>query len=130
MLGMPSKEMSLWRWKLLMHHWQSYNERNASTKPHCIPTNEVFANCSNAEKIYPLTTAEIAEAQQANATLKHLFKHNAVNDQGLEIRHIENTTCVCKDGKLVIPKPLQERVVNSLGVMSLYKDPFFSFLQV
>jgi hypothetical protein len=44
----------------------------------------------------PLTTAEIAEAQQADATLKHLFKHNAVIDQGLEIKLIENTTCVCK----------------------------------
>jgi hypothetical protein len=69
--------------------------------------NEMFANCCKEDKIYSLTTAEIAEAQQANATLKHLFKQNAVIDQELEIKLIENTTCVCKDGQLSIPKPLQ-----------------------
>ncbi len=42
--------------------------------------NEVFASFSEKDKIYPLTTAEIAEAQWADATLKHLFKHNAVFD--------------------------------------------------
>ncbi len=47
------------------------------------------------------------KAQQAGASLKHLFKHDAVIDQGLEIKLIENTTCVCKDGQLVISKPLQ-----------------------
>jgi hypothetical protein len=72
----------------------------------------VFANCSKEDKIYPLTTAEIAEAQQANATLKHLFKCNAVIDQGLEIKLIENTTCVCIDGWLVIPKPLQDCAIK------------------
>jgi hypothetical protein len=60
--------------------------------------NEVFANCSDEDIIYPLITAEIAAAQWANASLKHLFKHNAVIDQGLEIKLIENTSCVCKDG--------------------------------
>jgi hypothetical protein len=68
--------------------------------------NEVFANCSDEDEIYHLTTAEIAAAQRADASLKHLFKLNAVSDQGLEIKLIENTACVCKDGWLVIPKPL------------------------
>ena len=69
--------------------------------------NEVFANRSEEDKIYPLTTVEIAAAQWANASLKHLFKRNAVIDQGLKIKLILNMTCVCKDGWLVIPKPLQ-----------------------
>jgi hypothetical protein len=69
--------------------------------------NEVFVNCSDEDEIYPLTTAEIAAAQWADASLKHLFKRNAVIDQGLEIKLIENTTCVCKDVQLVIPKTLQ-----------------------
>jgi hypothetical protein len=43
--------------------------------------NEVFTNCSDEVKIYPLTTVEIAAAQRADASLKHLFKHNAVIDQ-------------------------------------------------
>jgi hypothetical protein len=74
--------------------------------------NEVFANRSDEDEIYPLTTVEIAAAQRADASLKHLFKRNAVIDQGLEIKLIENTTCVCKDGRLVIPKPLQVRAVK------------------
>jgi len=59
----------------------------------------VSANRSEEEEIYPLTTKEIAKAQKADATYKHLFKRNAVFDQGLEIKLIEN--------KLVILKPLQ-----------------------
>jgi hypothetical protein len=74
--------------------------------------NEVFANCSNEDKIYPLSTAEIVAAQRADASLKHLFKRNAVIDQGLEIKLIENSTCVCKDGWLIIPKPLQVHAVK------------------
>jgi hypothetical protein len=66
------------QWTSFSHHCQSYNESNAST--HCVPMIKVFANCSEEDKIYPLTTAEIAEAQQANATQNHLFKHNTVID--------------------------------------------------
>jgi hypothetical protein len=79
---------------------------------YCFHMNGVFAHCSDEDEIYPLTTEEIAEAQQADASLKHLFKCSAVNDQGLEIKLIENTTCVCKDGWLVISKPLQVRAVK------------------
>jgi hypothetical protein len=74
---------------------------------YCFHMNKVFANCSDKDEIYPLITVEITEAQRADASLKHLFKHNAVIDQELEIKLIENTTCVCKDGWLVIPKSLQ-----------------------
>ncbi len=84
----------------------SYNKSSAPTEAYCFHMNEVFANCSKEEKIYPLTT-EVAEAQWADASLKLLFKCNPVIDQELEIKLIENTTCVCKDGWLVIPNPLQ-----------------------
>jgi hypothetical protein len=60
--------------------------------------NVVIANCSDEDEMYPLTMEEIAEAQRANASLKHLYKGNSVVGQGLEIKLIENTTCVCKDG--------------------------------
>jgi hypothetical protein len=50
--------------------------------------NKVFANHSEEEKIYPLTTADIAKTQLANATLKHLFKCNSVIDKGLEINSL------------------------------------------
>ncbi len=50
---------------------------------YCFHMNEVFENCSDEDEIYPLTTVEFAEAQWADASLKHLFKRNAVIDQGL-----------------------------------------------
>ncbi len=75
------------------------------TQAYYFHMNEVFENCSEEDEIYPLLTEEIAEAQWADASLKLLFKRNAVIDKGLEIKLIENTTCVCKDGRLVIPKP-------------------------
>jgi hypothetical protein len=71
----------------------------------------VFANQSEEEKIFPLTTQEIAEAQKANVNLKHCFRHNAVLDKGLEVRLVDKTYTVCKDGKMIIPKPLQRRAV-------------------
>jgi hypothetical protein len=77
------------------------------TQAYCFHMNEVFANRSEEDEIYTLTTVKIAAAQRADASLKHLFKRNAVIVQGLEIKLIENTTCVCKDGCLVIPKQLQ-----------------------
>ena len=112
MLGVEPEELSAKRWKSFAHHWHSYNEASTPTQAHCFHMNEVFANCSDEDEIYPLTTVEIAAAQWADASLKHLFKRNAVIDQGLEIKLIENTTCVCKDGRLVIPKPLQVRAVK------------------
>ncbi len=107
MLGVEPEELSTQQWKSFAHHWRSYNEASMPTQAHCFHMNEVFANHSDEDEIYPLTTVEIAAAQRADASLKHLFKCNAVFDQGLEIKLIENTTCVCKDGRLVIPKPLQ-----------------------
>ncbi len=37
-------------------------KNNASTEAHCIHMNKLFANHSEEDKIYPLTTAENAEA--------------------------------------------------------------------
>jgi hypothetical protein len=107
MLGVEPEKLSVQRWKSFAHHWRSYNDASTPTQAHCFHMNELFANCSDEYEIYPLTTAEIASTQRADTSLKHLFKRNAVIDQGLEIKLIENTTCVCKDCRLVIPKPLQ-----------------------
>ncbi len=71
----------------------------------------MFTNCSKEEEIFPLVTPEIAEAQQADGKLKHRFRRNAVLDKGLEVRLVEDTYVVCKDGKMIIPKPLQRCAV-------------------
>jgi hypothetical protein len=112
MLGVEPEELRAQRWKSFAHHWRSYNEASMPTQSHCFHLNEVFANYSDEDELYPLTTVEIAAAQWADASLKRLFKRNAKIDQGLKIKLIENTTCICKDGRLVIPKPLQVGAVK------------------
>ena len=91
--------------------WRRYNQGCAVSDTHAADISAVFANRSEEDDIYPLTTVEIAEAQRADASIKHLFKRNAVFDQGLKVKLIENTLCVCKEGRLAIPKPLQRRAV-------------------
>jgi hypothetical protein len=71
----------------------------------------VFANYSKEEEIFPLTTPEIAEAQKAVIKLKHCFRCNAVLDKQLEIRLVDDTYVVCKDAKMIAPKPLHRHVV-------------------
>jgi hypothetical protein len=60
------EELSLQQWKSFAHHWQSYNKCSTSTEAHCLHMNEVFANCSKEDKMYPLTTEKIAKAQRAD----------------------------------------------------------------
>ena len=74
-----------------------------------IQLNQCFANRNEEDEIYPLTVKEIVEAQKANNTLKQYFKSNAVLSKGLELQLVENESCICHEGKLVIPKPLQRR---------------------
>ncbi len=73
--------------------------------------NQVFTNHGKEEEIFPLTTQEIAEAQKADDKRKHCFKRNAVLDKGLDIRLVDNTYMVCKDGRMITPKSLQRRAV-------------------
>ena len=73
--------------------------------------NQCFANRSEEDEIYPLTVREIVEAQKANSTLKQYFKRNAVLDNGLELLLIENESCICHKGRLVLPKPLKSCAV-------------------
>ncbi len=73
--------------------------------------NQVFANHSEEVEIFPLTTPEIAKAQKADVKHKHCFKHNAVLDKGMDVRLVDNMYVVCKDGRMIIPKPLQRRAV-------------------
>ena len=62
MLGVEPEELSSQQCKSFMQHWHSYNETSMPTQAYCFHMNEVFANCSEEDKIYPLTTEEIAEA--------------------------------------------------------------------
>eukprot|EP00804_Cyclotella_cryptica_P026090 CCRYP_013954-RA/>CCRYP_013954-RA protein AED:0.28 eAED:0.28 QI:0/0/0/1/1/1/2/0/538 len=64
--------------------------------------NQVFANQNKEDSIYPLTTREIAEAQQYNASLLN---------KGYSLHLVENIKVLCKDGNMVIPRSLQHRAV-------------------
>jgi hypothetical protein len=59
-------------------------------KTNTIQMNQVFANRSEEDEIYPLTVKEIVEAQKADTKLKHFFKSNVVLDEELELQLIEN----------------------------------------
>jgi hypothetical protein len=102
--GEPTTNPS--QWMTFSKQWRRYMQGCSVSNTETADLSAVFANHSDEDDIYPLTTVEIAEAQRADPSIKHLFKHNAVFDQGLEVKLIENTLCVCKDGRLVIPKPL------------------------
>ena len=68
--------------------------------------NFVFANSSEDDAIYPLTVPEIANAQKDDKTLSILHKKK---DYSFEL--IDSVKVLCRDGKLVIPKNLQNRAV-------------------
>jgi hypothetical protein len=91
--------------------WRCCYENNPGNETQECNLNEVFANLSKEEEIFPLTTPETVEAQKADSKLKHCFKCNAVLDKGLDVRLVDNTYVVCKDGRMIIPKPLQRRAV-------------------
>jgi len=82
-----------------------------SDKGKMIRMNQCFANRNEEDEIYPLTVKEIVEAQKVDSTLKKYFKRNAVLDNGLELLLIENESCICHKGRLVLPKPLQSCAV-------------------
>ena len=60
-----------------------------------IQMNQVFADRSDKDEIYPLTVKEIVEAQKVDNKLKHFFVHNATLDKQLELQIIEDETCKC-----------------------------------
>jgi hypothetical protein len=85
-------------------------------------SNQVFANGSKEEEIFPLTTKEIAGAHKSNDKLKHCFKCNVVIGKGLEVSLIDNTHIVCKEGRMVIPKPLQRCTVLCTAIICSTQD--------
>ncbi len=100
--------MARQRWLMFSKLWLCYNEAHEdSDETNIIHMNEVFANRSEEDEIYPLTVKEIIEAQKADNKLKHFFKNNETLDKGLELRIIEDQKCICNKARLVIPKPLQ-----------------------
>jgi hypothetical protein len=109
---MPTNEEDCQKWLMCSKFWSCYNKMQGDpVKTNTIQMNQVFANRREEDEIYPLSVKEIVETQKADSKLKHFFKSNAVLDKGLELQLIENKSCICHKGRLVIPKPLQSHAV-------------------
>ncbi len=90
--------------------WSCFNETQDPDDVNPIEMNQVFANRSEEDEIFPLTVKEIVDAQKADPILKHLFKSNTVLSKGLELPLVENESCICHEGRLVIQKTMQWHV--------------------
>jgi hypothetical protein len=84
--------------------WSCFSETQDPDESNMIKLNHVFANRSKEDEIFPLTVKEIEVAQKADPILTYFFKSNAVLSKGLELQLVENESCICHEGKLVIPK--------------------------
>jgi hypothetical protein len=83
---MSTKEMTSQRWLMFSKLWSCYKEAQEDPdKTNIIQMNEVFANRSEEDKIYPLTVKEIIEAQKVDNKLKHFFQRSVTLDKGLEL---------------------------------------------
>ena len=60
MHGMSMKDTTSQRWLLFSKHWSCYNEAQEDPdKTNIVQLNEVFANHSKDDKIYPLTVTDL-----------------------------------------------------------------------
>jgi hypothetical protein len=83
---MFTKEATSQRWLVFSKLWSCYNEaQEDSDKTNTIQLNEVFANHSEDNEIYPLTITEIVDDQKADTKLAEFFNPNATLDIGLEL---------------------------------------------
>ena len=70
-LTLPTDEMMCQNWMTFSKCWCRYKlTHNYSTDKHNYSMNNVFANHSKDEEIYPLTVKEIAEAQRLDRHFK------------------------------------------------------------
>jgi len=94
-------------WMILTKSWCKMKcSHNNSKDKQQIDLNYVFAHRKDEDEIFPLTVEEIAKAQKKDKTIQK-DKH----DLNYERKLVENTHVLCKDGRLVIPKKLQLRVI-------------------
>jgi len=101
--------------------WSCFNETQDPDELNTIEMNHVFPNQSEEDEIFPLTVKEFVEAQKADSILKHLFKSNAVLSKGLELQLVENESCICHEGRLVIPGHCSG--VRRYGITIIFNTP-------
>ena len=60
MQGVSTKDLAHQKWNTFSKHWRGYNETNSQSNTNRVHLNQVFANRSEDDEIYPLTVSEIA----------------------------------------------------------------------
>jgi hypothetical protein len=104
-----SKRSQRQNWMAVSKHWCNLE---IDTNKH-EDLNLVFATHGEGDKIYPLTTIEIAEAQRKDQELKvYLKKNEPTPKEDVCFYFIEDTKVLCKNGKLIIPASLRHRAVS------------------
>ncbi len=88
------------------HYIETAKETGASQANYTESMNLVFANRNEENSIYPLTTREIAESQSKAAQLVAL-----TTQDGYSTKLVEYIKVLCKDGKLIISKDLQDQAI-------------------
>jgi hypothetical protein len=95
-------------WMTVSKHWCNLEIDTNKHKD----LNFTFANHREEDKIYPLTTIEIAEVQRKGQELKAYYKKNTImpkEDTCLQL--VEDTKVLYRNDKLIIPASLQRRAV-------------------
>ena len=109
------------KWKFFIHHFtncsNSLEHDIIKIDTSCLTTQHVFVNCDEEEEIFPLTVAEIADAQHDDEYLRKILKRGGettettVHSEYL-VSLIEDTRVVTnKHLKMVLPKLLQKRAI-------------------
>ena len=73
---------------------------------------QAFANNLSDDEIYPLTVAEIADAQRSDPEWKKFFKYKDPKGKINKVIIDETEVLVYEDSRLVIPKVLRARAVQ------------------
>jgi hypothetical protein len=103
-----SKRSHRQSWMTVSKHWCNLDIDTNKHKD----LNFAFANHGEKDEIYPLTTIEIAEAQCKDRELKAYYKKNAIMPKkDICLQLVEDTTVLCKNGKLIISASLRHRAI-------------------
>ena len=98
-------------WMMFTKSWHFYMQEAPLEPPDYEDSmNFVFANTQEEDGIYPLTTAEIAAAQETDTNFLNILKKDKKEKYVKQL--IGDIKLYCCEGKLVIPKSLQRRAVE------------------
>ena len=101
------------KWNNFLTLFNHYHKDSEDTNTDCKQNySQVFANNQSDDEIYPLTVAEIADAQRLDPKWKKLFKHKDPEGKIRSVIIDETEVLVHTQSRLVIPQVLQTRALQ------------------